>query len=231
MRESFRFLAAGLSLLILAGCSETATSPSATPTRQLSASGPAFDYNSVGSSGSQTTTFTVTSSGGSFSVNGLFNVNFPANSVCNPTRSTYGSTEWDKPCSTLLPGESVTIQARLSLTSAGMAVDFSPELRFNPNTTVTISTDIFSSTIRNNRDYFLANPSSLGFLSVSYSPTLGGPVINDFAFDSSLQTHVGLTSGRIWRRIKHFSGYMIGNGEPCDPSPDNPDCIEVDQLM
>ena len=73
---------------------------------------------------------------------------FPANSVCDPARSTYGATEWDKDCTTLDDGQSVKIRAVLALTSDGLAIDFSPALRFSPATTVTISTGIFAPLIK-----------------------------------------------------------------------------------
>lgn len=227
MRENLRFIAVGLSLMILAGCSDSANIPSA-PTRSIAAAAPAFDYSSGGSFGDRTADYTVTSRGGSFSVNGLFTVDFPANSVCNPDRSTYGATEWDKPCSTLRDGESIKIRARISLTPHGLGVDFSPELRFNPNTTVTISTDIFAPVLRSGRDYFLSHPGSLNFLAVSYIQALGASPIADYRSDHSLITTVDLGTGKIWRRIKHFSGYYNTNGEACVPSPDLPDCVFVD---
>jgi hypothetical protein len=226
MRESFRYLAAGLSLLIAAGCSEN-TNPVSAPSRSMSVAAPKFDYSAGGSFGDQSTEFTVTSRGGSYSVAGLFSVNFPANSVCAPSRSTYGEGEWDKPCSTLSNSESVRITAKLRLTSTGLAVDFSPALRFNPQTQVTISTDIFAPVIRNNADFFRANPGTLRGLAVTYSATLGGASVSDYVLDPSVVTRVGLTSGRIWRRIKHFSGYVIATGEACTPAPDFPDCIEI----
>jgi hypothetical protein len=30
----------------------------------------------------------------------------------------------------------------------------------------------------------------------------------------------------VWRRIKHFSGYNVVSGLPCDPSPDDPNCVD-----
>jgi len=42
-----------------------------------------------------------------------------------------------------------------------------------------------------------------------------------------IATHVNLTTGIVWRRVKHFSGYNISSGLPCDPSPDDPDCIDT----
>jgi len=60
-----------------------------------------------------------------------------------------------------------------------------------------------------------------------YSPSLGSSPVEDFANDPSLITHVSLTSGRVWRSIWHFSGYLMGGGE-CDPTQGDPNCIYVD---
>lgn len=215
-------------MFALAACADTTTSPRETLSATAS-SGPAFDFSGGGSRqfGDQASDFTVTSQGGSFSVNGLVTLNFPANSVCNPNRSSYGSTEWDKPCSTLASGESIKITAKIRLTSNGVAADFSPELRFSPSTQVTVSSDIFAHVLTSNRNYFLSNPSSLSFLAIGFSPSLGGTKVADYVTDKSLITHVNLGTGTVWRRVKHFSGYAIGS-VPCVPSLDVPECVWVD---
>lgn len=229
MRDSFRYIAAGLSLLIVVGCGDSSTAPSATANRGLAAAdAPRFDFSAGGVFGDQVTSFTLTPNGGTYNVAGLYTLNFPANSVCNPARSTYGDGTWYTDCSTLQSGESIAVQARLRLTGNGLAVDFTPELRFNPNTNVTISTDIFAPLIRFNSGYFSAHHSALSFLAMPFASTLGGASIADYATDANLATHVGLSSGRVWRRILHFSGYLLSNGDPCKPSPLLPDCVEVD---
>jgi hypothetical protein len=229
MRLSFRYLTAAAAMFALAACSDGTTGPQATEARALSpSSSPAFDFGGGGRQfGDQTSDFTVTSRGGSFSVNGLFTLDFPENSVCNPDRSSYGNGEWDKSCSTLRTGESIKVKAKIRLSATGISVDFSPELRFSPSTTVVISTDVFANVLQANSSYFAAHHSALSFLAMSYSPSLGGPTIADYASDASLITHVNLGSGKVWRRIKHFSGYNVTNGDSCSPSPDNPDCVEV----
>jgi hypothetical protein len=226
MRENLRLISVGLSLVIVAGCSDTSTAPSAPAQRSLAPAAPAFDYSSGGSFGDARSSFTVGASGGTRSVAGLFNVNFPAGSICDPDLSSYGEGTWDSSCVAL--ARDIQITATVRLTSTGLAVDFAPELRFVPSKVVTVSTDIFAPVIRANRDYFSRNPSALRPLAMYYSPFLGGARVPDYIRDPSLVTHIDLQTGRIWRRIKHFSGYSVTTGEPCNPSPDDPDCIEVD---
>src|SRR5690242_9104076 len=108
--------------------------------------------------GFRSTTFTVTAAGGSFGA-GPFTVNFPANSVCDPNTSSYGAGTWDSPCNTLADGQSVTVTATYGfLLGGGPVVDFSPALRFSPNTTVTISTDAYAPVLTFFRNYWLSNP-------------------------------------------------------------------------
>jgi hypothetical protein len=188
-----------------------------------------FDFSSVGAAfGLSETDFTVGPEGGSFSIGGLYTVDFPDNSVCDPARSSYGDDEWDKSCTVLDAGQSIKVHAVVSLSATGLAVDFSPALRFSPTRQVTISTDIFASYILANKDYFAGNKNALNALTIFYAPSLGATRVKDFSSDRGLITHINMSTGRIWRRVKHFSGYSIITGEACEPSPDNPDCIEVD---
>ena len=230
-------MAALAALVVAAACTESGTEPlvssrstGSTPISPFSA--PTFNYASAGRFGALNNDFTLTSAGGSFTVGGgLFTLNFPQNSVCDPDQSSYGDDQWDMPCVTLSDAQSIPVHAVVVLGSNGLSVDFTPHLRFSPDQTVTISTDIFSLLIRSNRSFFASNPSTLRPLALEYSPTLGGDAVADYVSDPSLITHIDLTTGRIWRRVKHFSGYSQTSGLACDPSPDDPDCIEVDDVQ
>lgn len=225
--------AALAALVVAAACSDTGTAPEASSSLARSASAsspvaPILNPSSAGHFGSQTADFTLTAQGGTFDVNGLFTVVFPANSVCDPSQSTYGDGQWDAPCVTLAAGQSIQLHAKTLVTPNGAKVDFTPHLRFAPDANVTISTSVFAPAILLNSAYYAHNPNALGSLVLNYSPSLNSDPVQDYRGDPSLITHVDLGSGRIWRRIKHFSGYNIVSGQPCDPSPDNPDCVEVD---
>jgi len=226
MRASVQWLFAGAAILAAAACGESASGP--TTPRDLSPKAPVFDYSATSYVlGLTQQDFVVTSAGGSFNVGGLYTLNFPANSVCDPARSTYGATEWDKSCTTLDDGQAVKIHAVLALNSDGLSIDFSPALRFSPTTSVTISTGIFAPLIKANRDYFARNPSALNPLAILYSPTLGAAGSSDYVRDASIVTNVDLSTGVISRRVKHFSGYSMTTGDACEPAPDNPDCVVV----
>lgn len=208
-------------------CDQSTTVPSTPGLKTISADKPSLDYNSGALFGGlRTTSFTVTSAGGTYTIGGLYALSFPANSICDPATSSYGPGTWNDPCTTLADGQSVTITATYGFTSSGFTIDFSPALRFNPNTKVLIATNVYASAITSNADYYAANPSALHYLGIYYRPQLNGAAQTDAGLDGSLVTHVNLKTGIVWRRIKHFSGYNIYTGLPCDPSPDDPDCID-----
>lgn len=218
--------AAVLTILSMS-CGESTTAPSRNAMGVPSSGAPSLDFNSGALfSGFRSTSFTVTSAGGSFQVGNSYAVNFPPNSICDPATSSYGPGTWDDPCTTLSDGQSITITATYAFTNSGLAVDFSPALRFNPDTKVTISTSAYALSLTIFAPYFAANPSALHFLGIYYSPSLGGQGQTDAGRDASLVTHVNLSTGLVWRRIKHFSGYNVLTGLPCDPSPDDPDCVD-----
>lgn len=226
MRQSLRLLAVGLPLLAAAACTDSSTSPQLSATRSLSAA-PTFDYSGGGRFhfGDRQVSFTVTPDGGSFAVNKLITVAFPANSICDPDLSTYGAGEWDNACVTAT--RAITITATTRLTLNGMQVDFEPNLRFSPDKQVILSTDLFAPTIRSSSSFFTAYPSTLRPLAMFYSPSIGAEPVADYETDSSVVTQVDLESGRVWRRVKHFSGYLMGSGAACNPQAGDPDCIAV----
>ena len=41
-------------------------------------------------------------------------------------------------------------------------------------------------------------------------------------------THVNLTTGIVWRRVKHFSGYLVTAGFNCGPADDITTCVVDD---
>src|SRR5262245_26688681 len=206
---STRIAAAGAVVadLTIAGCSES-TAPTTMPRGITVGKDGRPDLRPNGSfGGHRTTSFTVTAAGGSFDV-GMFTVNFPANSVCDPNTSSYGPGTWDSDCDTLGDDQSVTVTATYGFTGRdGPVIDFSPALRFNPNTSVTISTDAYAPVLTFFRNYWLSNPDALRFFGMYYTSDFGATGVTDAGRDASLITHVNLTTGIVWRRVKHFSGY------------------------
>jgi hypothetical protein len=223
MRLTFKTLAASAALFAVAACSE----PAAGPRASASSLSPTDRKPSFELTGSSTATyqFALTAAGGTFVV-GDFTVSIPANAVCDPARSSYGDGTWDSDCVTLGAGQSLAMTATVMQTPGGVGLDVQPSIRFSPKTTVTVSTASFANTILANKDYYQSNKDALRPLALYYSTSLNGARIADYVNDKTLKTHVDFGNGRVWRRIKHFSGYNITTGQPCDPSPDDPYCVD-----
>lgn len=233
MTRHLSSIAITVAALAVTACSDSATSPVRESSQQVSPFAAAFDngasnYGLIAGGQPTQADFTLTAGGGTVTLFG-YTITFPPNSVCDPSTSTYGPTEWDAPCSTLR-GRPLTVHAVMS-TVGGVGVDFTPPLRFSPNAVVTLSTNKFAPYLIGNSAYFLAHPALLNFLSIYYAPSINSSYLSDFGGDPSVITHVNFASGTVWRRIKHFSGYFMSSGEACTPSPDVPDCVWVDNSI
>jgi len=135
-------------------------------------------------------------------------VYFPNGEVCDPAKSTYGPTEWDKPCQKVL--HTVTLQVTAWIDANGHPFeDFSPSIRFlpttNPSKFVILS---------------LTDPAAAVDLSMNilYCATPQSVCVNEAVNDSTLNTVHDPVTGKVWRRIKHFSGYNVAAGEEEDPT-------------
>ncbi|HET9424096.1 MAG TPA: hypothetical protein VFO55_01895 [Gemmatimonadaceae bacterium] len=128
-------------------------------------------------------------------------IHIPAGAICDPTESTYGATEWDKPCKPL--SGSISIKATALRNAQNQPyVDFQPALRFAPDKNVMLF-------LRNGRSTHAT------WLGVDYCDNQG-ICVDESINDPSLKPfRVGRTS-LIGRRIKHFSGYVVTVGEPCN---------------
>lgn len=228
MRGLLRITMAGCTVAVLTGCSDSLTSPREAPTGAVTARDvPSLDYSGpYRFGGFRTASVVLTAAGGTYDIgDGFYTLNVPADGVC-VLGSSYGPGEWESPCQTLADGESITVTATLGFANGGPMIDFSPELRFSPSVQVTLSTGIYAPLLTTLRPLFASNPSLLRYFGMYYTTDFGATGTTDAAFDASLVTHVNLRSGLVWRRIKHFSGYYLAGGKACDPSPDNPDCVE-----
>lgn len=232
MRGTLRTLIAGAAVLGLAACSDSATAPrDAASSARLAPDAPSLTINPASRfDGSQHSTFVLTAAGGTYTIGNVYTVSFPSNSVC-VLGSTYGPGTWDTPCQTLHGNESIAVTATYELTGNGLAVSFQPEIRFNPNTTVTLSTGIYSSILTNFRWLWLANPGALRSLGIYYIDNLNSTPVIDAATDPSLRTYINLTTGQVYRRVKHFSGYNVTAGDACNITDGDPACQTVSPVV
>jgi hypothetical protein len=194
----FTLLAAGG--LLLTACSRDVTNPSAslkaTPERVSSFHPNASAKALYGvSDGTYTLTFDPTQDQ-SFNI-GLNHIDMPANSVCNIAESTYGVSHWSESCAP--EADSVTITVTISgATSDNPRIDFQPAMRFSPDKNV---------------ELFMYTPTAT--LSDSWKLSYcdaENVCVDEAKTDSELQSFVDHDASVVFRRIKHFSGYLVNQG-------------------
>ena len=127
---------------------------------------------------------------------------FPAYSICDPATSSYGPTEWDKPCQPLTTP--ITIAADTMTVNGHPHLRFSPDLRFVPSVDP-----------RNWVMLYMKDPSASDPL---VGPTLtilweapDGTLIDETLSDPTLVTQVQGSSSIVYRRVKHFSGFLVSS--------------------
>lgn len=122
----------------------------------------------------------------------------PANAICDPAVTSYGKDYWNDDCTPL--AADVTIRAKVRSASGGLPrVDFEPELRFNPRTSVYLTFAVKGKTAKQAAD-----------MRILYCPTsIARDCIDEARFDPSLQSVVDRPLKLVYRRIKHFSGYLV----------------------
>jgi hypothetical protein len=193
-----------------AGCSDGVSAPGTN--RDLAPSaGPSLNWG-TSTSGFHSTTFKLTSAGGRFLIGDVFKLNVPSNAVCD------ASSSWSWGCDLLRDGESILITATYGYANGTPVVEFSPDLRFASNKTVTLSTSVYSDILTTYARYFEQNERALRGFAIFFTSDLGNTETSDAAHDSTLITHINLRYGIVWRRVKHFSGYSVATGRACDDS-------------
>ena len=144
--------------------------------------------------------FTVTPTGGTFRM-GKHAIWFPANAICDPATSSYGPGTWDQQCPVL--NRSIDIHAEVRKIDGKEWVDFTPALRFRPHQSYEKWVWIYMRA----DGALLANAADFNIL---YTPSFGAAGIDESLEDATLRTYV--SGGYVYRRIKHFSGYMVASG-------------------
>jgi hypothetical protein len=121
----------------------------------------------------------------------------PAHAICKLGTSGYGPSYWNAPCTPETNPVTITAIVRGAQTD-NPSVDFNPPLRFNPETTVNLFITVSNSATLTNMTVMKYCSNSLLWSCIDESKT-----------DASLTTIIDRTHNTIWRRIKHFSGYLI----------------------
>lgn len=199
-----RLVLAG-SVALTAACSAADQSVAPLAQRTMPAGAPSFDViiDAVAPD-SLSVDFTVTPTGGMF-VLGKHAVYFPANSICDPATSSYGPGEWDAPCTPLATDMKFHAEIRGSETGETW-IDFTPAVRFvptdDPNQKVWAIMNVGTDITRENYTRF----------AMHWTPESSTDiVVNEGARDETLRTYIDLTNDIVFRRVKHFSGYLVGS--------------------
>lgn len=191
MRAKFRLYAgiAAVSLTgLTAGCRDAGLAPPeshASPSLDLSSgSVSVFVYSPF--SGAKT-----------YSLTNSHKISFSARSVCDPVLSTYGTTEWNRPCVPALAP--IVITALVSTDADGHPrVDFSPALRFVPGSEVVL--------------YLKDKTAAADSASTINWCGPDGACVDESVGQPTLATKHDNGSGFVYRSIKHFSGYNVSAG-------------------
>jgi hypothetical protein len=124
-------------------------------------------------------------------------LSIPAGSVCAMDGSSgYGEAYWNEPCAS--EQDSVTIRVVIrNAASDHPGIEFYPAMRFNPANSVLLS--IYAKN---------ASHADAAALSMLYCAD-GGQCVDESVNDADLETHVDPARDLVFRRIKHFSGYVV----------------------
>ncbi len=149
---------------------------------------------------------------------------FPAGTLCNPYKSTYGNGEWDNPC---VPATyPITVNVSAWLDQYGHArVDFDKHVRFVPSTNPAKWVVITFADLQ-----AASNP----YFNVLYCRDIDEDDCKDESKqDPTLAVTRDPATGKIYRRIKHFSGYNVAAGRTEDSynlAPTNTAVVKISAL-
>jgi hypothetical protein len=124
-------------------------------------------------------------------------LDIPANSVCNLFTSGYGATYWNKSCSPHTLPVTMTVVIKGAATDHPQ-IDFFPAMRFNPNKEVELFMYVPHATQESASNWVM-----------KYCATGSTSCVDESKSDASLQSYVDKRANVVFRRIKHFSGYVV----------------------
>ena len=194
--------------LLLGACTTDApTTAPATRTAPSAAKADVIVESTSTTGDSVTVQLRVTPTGGWYAI-GKSRVYFPPNSICEPSTTSYGPTEWDKPC-TPAKGD-VHIVARTKNDHTRTWIHFSPDLRFVPSAASSgwvylymYSDEVKRATVEQRAAVQERNR-------IFWLPSAGALPVDESLTDATLATSFHWPAGWVYRRVKHFSGYQVG---------------------
>jgi hypothetical protein len=181
---------------LLAGCAGESTRPSALQTslQRTSPFAPTAAQKALVGVSDGTYTFVIDPSQDQSLELGASHLDIPANAVCDLATSSYGVDHWDESCAAQTDTFTITAVVRNAATDHP-SVDFEPALRFSPDKNVALY-------------LYVTNDATLDASRVVKYCNADG-CIDESLTDSSLASSVDLENRVVFRRIKHFSGYVV----------------------
>ena len=200
MRLRYLLLAMSGVVVASSACSTDATAPLplAAPESAGFSKGPSGPHN-VSSDGSDDDySFTIDPRRDNYLTFGEHSLWLPANAVCDPATSGYGPGTWDVACSPLTT--SITITAKVRSASGGLPrVDFEPAIRFNPDRAAYLTLSVTGKKAK-----------EAAAMRILYCGTSASKdCIDEALTDPTLETVLNRPMKMVYRRIKHFSGYLV----------------------
>lgn len=201
MRLRYLLLAMSGVVVASSACSTDATSPLpfAAPESAGFSKGPSKpqDESNQGSDDDDYV-FTINPQRDNYLTFGEHSLWLPARSLCDPATSGYGMGTWDLPCSPLTT--SITITAKVRSASGGLPrVDFEPAIRFNPDRAAYLTLSVKGKKAK-----------EAAAMRILYCATSASKECVDEALtDPTLETVLNRPMKMVYRRIKHFSGYLV----------------------
>ena len=185
--------------LMLAGCAGDATSPSAAQPKTLSALRtspfvPTGAQRALVGVADGTYTYEIDPSQAQSLTFGASHLDIPANSVCDLATSSYGTGTWNDSCEPQTAPFTITAVVRNAATDHP-SVEFQPALRFNPQSNV-------------NLYLYVTDQATLDNTKVMYYCNETG-CVDEAQADADLTSNVDVENKVVFRRIKHFSGYVV----------------------
>jgi len=126
-------------------------------------------------------------------------LNIPANAICDIATSTYGASRWNDECSRQTAPVEITAIVR-NAASDSPSIDFYPAMRFSPDKQVKlhIYVPVDAEAFQKNWVMKYCDDAKV--------------CVDESVKDADLRSFVDSENKIVFRRIKHFSGYILSSG-------------------
>ena len=186
-----------LASTLLTGCAGESTAPNAPALSSKLATSPFIPTDAqkalVGASDG-TYSFSIDPTRDQVLALGASQLFIPANAICDLATSSYGAAHWNDNCS--LQNEALTITAVVKNAATDHpSIDFQPAMRFSPDKTVSL--------------YLVASNQATIDASRVMKYCNATTCVDESLIDAELKSNVDVVNKVVFRRIKHFSGYVI----------------------